>query len=117
MQKMIIKSIQRVMSPLPSAMKKPLAKTERSLERVEKLVGLFEPFILHNEHDFVADNVEKLSQALTPEEKEIFGYNTSGLDWWEYWIDIHIPALRRWADPLIVRRPLQARTPRGLRMP
>ncbi len=116
-QKMIIKSIQRAMSPLPSAMTKPLAKTERNLERVEKLVGLFEPFILHNEHDFVADNVEKLSQALTPEEKEIFGYNTAGLDWWEYWIDIHIPALRRWTYPLIEGRPLEARAPRVLQMP
>ena len=116
-QKMIIKSIQRVMSPLPSAMTKPLAKTERNLERVEKLVGLFEPFILHNEHDFVADNVEKLSQALTPEEKEIFGYDTAGLDWWEYWIDIHIPALRRWTYPLIEGRPLEARAPRVLQMP
>ena len=116
-QKMIIKSIQRVMAPLPSAMKKPLAKTERNLERVEKLVGLFEPFILHNEHDFVADNVEKLSQALTPEEKEIFGYDTAGLDWWEYWIDIHIPALRRWTYPLIEGRPLEARAPRVLQMP
>ncbi len=116
-QKMIIRSIQRVMSPLPSAMKKPLAKTERNLERVEKLVGLFEPFILHNEHDFVADNVEKLSQALTPEEKEIFGYDTAGLDWWEYWIDIHIPALRRWTYPLIEGRALEARAPRVLRMP
>ena len=114
-QKMIIKSIQRVMSPLP--MKKPLARTERNLERVEKLVGLFEPFILHNEHDFVADNVEKLSQALTPEEKEIFGYDTAGLDWWEYWIDIHIPALRRWTYPLIEGRPLEARAPRVLHMP
>ncbi len=116
-QKMIIKSIQRVMSPLPSAMKKPLAKTERNLERVEKLVGLFEPFILQNEHDFVADNVEKLSQALAPEEKEIFGYHTAGLDWWEYWIDIHIPALRRWTYPLIEGRPLEPRAPRVLRMP
>jgi long-chain acyl-CoA synthetase len=116
-QKMIIKSIQRVMSPLPSAMTKPLAKTERNLERVEKLVGLFEPFILHNEHDFVADNVEKLSQALTPEEKEVFGYDTAGLDWWEYWIDIHIPALRRWTYPLIEGRPLEARAPRVLQMP
>jgi len=50
------------MSPLP--VRKPLAKAERSLERVEKLIELFEPFILHNEHDFVADNVEKLAQAL-----------------------------------------------------
>ncbi len=116
-QKMIIKSIQRVMAPLPSAMKKPLAKQERNLERVEKLVGLFEPFILQNEHDFVADNVEKLSQALVPEEKEIFGYDTAGLDWWEYWIDIHIPALRRWTYPLIEGRPLEARAPRVLRMP
>jgi alcohol-forming fatty acyl-CoA reductase len=116
-QKMIVKSIQRVMSPLPSAMTKPLQKTERSLERVEKLVELFEPFILHNEHDFAADNVEKLSQALTPEEKEIFGYDTAGLDWWEYWIDIHIPALRRWTYPLIEGRPLEARAPRVLQMP
>ena len=116
-QRMIIQSIQRVMAPLPSAMKKPLAKTERNLERVEKLVGLFEPFILHNEHDFVADNVEKLSQALTLEEKEIFGYDTAGLDWWEYWINIHIPALRRWTYPLIEGRALEARAPRVLHMP
>jgi long-chain acyl-CoA synthetase len=116
-QKMIIQSIQRVMSPLPSSMTKPLAKTERNLERVETLVGLFEPFILHNEHDFVADNVEKLSQALTPEEKEVFGYDTAGLDWWEYWIDIHIPALRRWTYPLIEGRSLEARAPRVLQMP
>jgi fatty acyl-CoA reductase len=116
-QKTFVRSVQWMMSPLPSAMKKPLAKTERNLERVEKLVGLFEPFILHNEHDFVADNVEKLSQALTPEEKEIFGYDTAGLDWWDYWINIHIPALRRWTYPLIEGRPLEARAPRLLQMP
>ena len=114
-QKMIVKSIQRIMSPLP--MKKPLAKAERNLERVEKLIRLFEPFILLNEHDFVADNIEKLSQALAPDEKETFGYNTAGMDWWEYWIDIHIPALRRWTYPLIEGRPLEARAPRVLRMP
>ncbi len=114
-QKLIVQSIQRIMSPLP--MKKPLAKAERSLERVEKLIQLFEPFILHNEHDFVADNVEKLSQVLVPEEKEIFGYDTASIDWWDYWINIHIPALRRWTYPLIEGRPLEARTPRVLRMP
>jgi thioester reductase-like protein len=113
-QKMIVRSIQRIMSPLP--VKKPLAKAERILERVEKLIELFEPFILHNEHDFVADNVEKLSQALVPEERETFGYNTAGLDWWNYWINVHIPALRRWTYPLIEGRPLEARAPRVLRM-
>jgi long-chain acyl-CoA synthetase len=114
-QRMILRSIQAIMAPLP--VRKPLAKAERILERVEKLIELFEPFILHNEHDFIADNVEKLSQALVPEEREVFGYDTAGLDWWDYWINIHIPALRRWTYPLIEGRPLEARPPRVLQMP
>lgn len=113
-QKAIIKSIQKAMAPLPLK-KTPFARAERNLERVEKLIELFEPFILHNEHDFIADNVEKLSQALVPEE-EIFGYDTRSLDWWEYWIDIHIPALRRWTYPLIEGRPLEARPSRNFQL-
>jgi long-chain acyl-CoA synthetase len=114
-QKAIIKSIQRVVSPLPVKIA-PLAKAERSLERVEKLIQLFEPFILHNEHDFVADNVEKLSHALVPEERERFGYDTCSIDWWDYWINVHIPALRRWTYPLIEGRPLEARPPRSFQL-
>ena len=114
-QKAIVKSIQRIMSPLPLK-KAPLVKTERSLERVEKLIELFEPFILLNEHDFAAENIEKLSYALVPEERETFIYDTRSLDWWEYWINIHIPALRRWTYPLIEGRPLEARPPRSLQL-
>jgi thioester reductase-like protein len=114
-QKAIIKSIQRVMAPLPLK-RPPLVKAERSLEKVEKLIGLFEPFILQNEHDFVADNIEKLSYALVPEEREIFAYDTRSLDWWEYWINIHIPALRRWTYPLIEGRPIESRPPRNFQI-
>ena len=114
-QKAIVKSIQRIMSPLPLK-KAPLVKTERSLERVEKLIELFEPFILLNEHDFAAENVEKLSYALVPEERAQFGYDTRALDWWEYWINIHIPALRRWTYPLIEGRPLEPRPPRSFQL-
>jgi len=110
-QKAIVKSIQAIMSPLPLK-KAPLVKAERNLERLEKLIELFEPFILLNEHDFAAENVEKLSHALVPDEQDIFGYDTRSLDWWEYWINIHIPALRRWTYPLIEGRPLEARPPR-----
>jgi thioester reductase-like protein len=114
-QKAIIKSIQRIVSPLPLR-KAPLARAERNLEKVEKLIELFEPFILLNEHDFVAENVEKLTYALRPEEKADFGYDTRSIDWWEYWINIHIPALRRWTYPLIEGRPLEARPSRSFQM-
>jgi long-chain acyl-CoA synthetase len=111
-QKAVIKSIQRIVSPLPLK-KPPLARAERNLEKVEKLIELFEPFILLNEHDFVADNIEKLACALAAEERATFGYDTRSIDWWEYWINIHIPALRRWTYPLIEGRPLEARPPRS----
>lgn len=114
-QKAIVKSIQRIMSPLPLK-KTPLVKTERSLERLEKLIELFEPFILLNDHDFASDNIEKLSFALVGEERAQFGYDTRSLDWWEYWINIHIPALRRWTYPLIEGRPLEARPPRAFQL-
>ena len=112
-QKAIVKSIQRIMSPLPLK-KTPLVKAERSLERVEKLIQLFEPFILFNEHDFAAENIEKLSAALVPEESAEFGYHSASMDWWDYWINVHIPALRRWTYPLIEGRPLEARPERKL---
>jgi thioester reductase-like protein len=114
-QKAIIKSIQRIMSPLPLR-KTPLARAERSLEKVEKLIQLFEPFILHNQHDFAADNVEKLSYALVAEERADFGYGTRSIDWWEYWINIHIPALRKWTYPLIEGRPLEVRPARKFQL-
>ena len=114
-QKAIVKSIQRIMSPLPLK-RAPLVKAERNLERLEKLIELFEPFILLHEHDFAAENIEKLAYALVPEEQATFGYDTRGLDWWEYWINIHIPALRRWTYPLIEGRPLEARPPRTFQL-
>lgn len=111
-QMAMIKAIQRIMSPLPLK-KTPLVKTERSLEKVGKLIQLFEPFILLNEHDFVADNIEKLAYALVPEERADFGYDTRSIDWWDYWVNVHIPALRKWTYPLIEGRPLEARAARS----
>ena len=114
-QKAILKSIQRIMAPLPLR-KTPLARAERNLEKVEKLIQIFKPFILQNEHDFVADNVEKLSHSLGPGERADFGYGTRSIDWWDYWINVHIPALRKWTYPLIEGRPLEARPARQFQL-
>jgi len=112
-QKALVKSLQKITAPFPF-LQPPLVKTARGLERVEKLIELFEPFILHNEHDFEAEHIEWLSEALPEEEKSTFSYNSGSLDWYEYWINIHIPALRKWTYPLIEGRPLEMRARRNL---
>jgi long-chain acyl-CoA synthetase len=85
----------------------PLARAERLLQRVKELVDLYEPFLLDNEPVFEATNVEKLAAAVPAEERDRFGYDPRALDWYEYWIDIHIPGLRRWSFPLLEGRAVE----------
>lgn len=112
-QKAIVQAINRSIEPIPFV-RSPFARQERDLEKVIKLVSLFEPFILHNNHVFEAANVERLNAALPPEEKALFGYDARSLDWWDYWINVHIPALRKWCYPLIEGRQPEARPRRSV---
>jgi len=113
MQKAVVSGINRAATTL--RMKKaPFAKAERDLIRAEKLIELYEPFILHNEHVFECENARLLSAALIPDEQALFDFTPEAVDWWDYWINVHIPALRRWCYPLMEGRPLEAREPRTL---
>ena len=113
MQKAVVSGINRAAEVLRFK-KSPLAKAERDLNRAEKLIELYEPFILHNEHVFECENARLLSAALSPEERKLFAFDPESIDWWDYWINIHIPALRRWCYPLMEGRPLESRQPRQL---
>jgi len=112
MQKAVVSGLNRAATTL--RMKTPFAKAERDLIRVEKLIELYEPFILHNEHVFECENARLLSSALAPEERTLFDFTPEDVDWWDYWINVHIPALRRWCYPLMEGRPLESREPRAL---
>lgn len=114
-QRALIKVIQKSTPPLPF-LKTPFARRERTLDRVEKIIELYEPFILNNDHVFEAENVELLAHALPPAERREFDYDPRAFDWWEYWINIHIPAQRKWSYPLIEGRPLEARPPRSFHL-
>ena len=113
MQKAVVSRINRAAVTLHMK-KAPLARQERDLLRAEKLIELYEPFILHNEHVFECENARLLSATLSPEERALFAFDPESIDWWDYWINIHIPALRRWCYPLMEGRPLEARAPREL---
>jgi nucleoside-diphosphate-sugar epimerase len=113
-QQTIVKLINRTAEPFAS--RPPLARAERELEKVIKLIALFEPFILHNDHVFEAANVENLNVLLPESERAAFGYDTRSIDWWDYWINVHVPALRKWCYPLIEGRPMPEREKRSVQL-
>ena len=115
-QKRIIAGINRLLAPLPV---KPhsLLRRERSLEKIEKLIETYVPFILENDHVFEAEHIEELNAALVEGERAAFGYDTKAIDWWDYWINLHVPALRQWCYPLIEGRPLEYTARRNFQWP
>jgi thioester reductase-like protein len=114
-QKVVIQGINRAASAMQ--FKRPLARAERDLARVEKLIELYEPFILHNEQVFESENVQLLSAALPENERAQFAYEPGTVDWWDYWINIHVPALRKWCYPLIEGHAIESRQRREFHFP
>ena len=66
-QKTVVEAINRRWSR--AAIQAAARAAERELEKVIKLISLYEPFILHNEQVFESDNVQLLTAALPPDER------------------------------------------------
>jgi long-chain acyl-CoA synthetase len=66
------------------------------LASIEKLVGLYLPFMYEGHYVFEANAL----RGVTPVEPE-WRFEPERIDWRRYWLEVHMPGLRRWAFPLI----------------
>ena len=112
----LLQGLQRVTGVLP-VKNDSLARKQRALDRVHKVIELYQPFILDNEYFFAADHIRKLGAALPGDEIADFGYHPESIDWYDYWVNLHVPALRRWTYPIIEgRRPDTGLLPRNFKL-
>lgn len=88
---------------LPRKLRNKLASVSRRVHaldedfaQVEKLFDLFLPFMYESYYVFKSEALD----SHPPREPE-FDWDPRQLDWRKYWLDIHMPGLRRWAFPLI----------------
>lgn len=77
------------------------------LDTIERLIELYIPFIYENFFVFSTDALLR-HQVVEPE----FRFDPRDLDWRRYWIDVHIPGLRKWCYPLIENKTPESYTPR-----
>lgn len=94
-------------------MARRLREVDSDLAQIEKLVDLYLPFMYESFYVFESYALD----AHPPLEPE-FRFQPEKLDWRRYWLDIHMPGLRRWAFPLIEgRRPERYRCEHAVRLP
>ena len=73
---------------------------------------MYLPFMYESFYVFKADALDRHA----PVEAE-FSWGPELYDWRKYWIDVHVPGLRRWAFPLIEgKRPERYRAQHKIRL-
>jgi long-chain acyl-CoA synthetase len=79
--------------------KKSLEDFERTTEETKAAFAMFKPFMIDNAYNYRADNVRALMSAVADEEKNLLPWYPEKLDWYDYWLNVHFPGLKKWVLP------------------
>jgi long-chain acyl-CoA synthetase len=95
-----------------SGLARRVHELDEGFAQIEKLVKLYLPFMYESFYVFKSQALD----AHPPLEPE-FDWGPAVFDWRKYWLDVHMPGLRRWAFPLIEgKRPERYRAPHTVRL-
>jgi long-chain acyl-CoA synthetase len=84
----------------------PARKYEQQVDKIydnaemaRSLVEVYRPYIQDLVYTFHGKNIRDLYQALTPADAERHPFRPVDIDWNDYWINVHLPGLRRHIFP------------------
>lgn len=82
-------------------------RLDRRLSLAEKVFDTYKPFVSDNKQTFSCNELVGL------EVKEaFFHYEPRRIDWRRYWINQHVPGLRRWSFPIIESKKVETYKPK-----
>src|SRR5205807_3521355 len=62
---------------------------------------MFLPFTAENLYIFRSDNVRELFARIREDERQLLTWNPETFDWYDYWMNIHMPGLKKWVLPTL----------------
>jgi long-chain acyl-CoA synthetase len=86
-------------APFVSQTKDAVERFEAFTREGEEHYNTFRPFIVDNNYVFRADNTRALFARLEPEGQRLLVFEPEAIDWYHYWLDIHLPGLQKWVFP------------------
>jgi len=82
-----------------SDVQKSVEKFEQTTQETIDAFAMFKPFLIDNEYLYRADNVRALMSLVKEKEKQLLPWYPEKLDWYDYWLKVHFPGLRKWVLP------------------
>ena len=82
-------------------------KANKGLKQVERVCELFKPFVHDNNWTFETRSLS--SHTITEPE---FRFEPEQIVWRKYWMDVHMPGLRKWCFPQFEGKQIESYTPR-----
>lgn len=79
--------------------KKSVHEFERTTKETMDAFAMFKPFMVDNEYNYRCDNIRELMSKVKKSEKHLLPWFPEKLDWYDYWLKVHFPGLRKWVLP------------------
>jgi long-chain acyl-CoA synthetase len=87
------------LSGLAGQVKDAVERFEAFAKKGEEEYYTFRPFMVDNRYVFRADNTRALFQRIDPADRERLPWSPETIDWYDYWLNIHLPGLQKWVFP------------------
>ncbi|MGH9818937.1 MAG: SDR family oxidoreductase, partial [Pyrinomonadaceae bacterium] len=82
-----------------SDLQKSVQNFERATHETMDAFAMFKPFMIDNEYLYRSDNVRALQSVIKEKEKHLLPWYPERLDWYDYWLNVHFPGMRKWVLP------------------
>ncbi|MFT3744342.1 MAG: SDR family oxidoreductase [Pyrinomonadaceae bacterium] len=84
-----------------SDLKKSTVGFKESTQATIDAFGMFKPFMIDNAYLYRSDNVRALMSVVREKEKALLPWYPEKLDWYDYWLNVHFPGMRKWVLPTL----------------
>ena len=80
-------------------LKKSTESFKETTQATMDAFAMFKPFMIDNEYLYRSDNVRALNALIKEKEKALLPWYPERLDWYDYWLNVHFPGMRKWVLP------------------
>ncbi len=84
-----------------SDLKKSTEDFKQATQDTMDAFRMFKPFMIDNEYLYRSDNVRALQSVIKEKEKSLLPWYPERLDWYDYWLNVHFPGMRKWVLPTL----------------